>query len=419
MRKIIRMGRRGKRGIRVSELASTVEDVDARVEMIQALIPLGLEKVKEELQEAVHQLVGPAYQRQGGDRRYYRWGKEKGSVYLADQKVPTEVPRVRDVERNREVRLPLYEQLQEPRGRDEQLMGRVLRGLGCRNYRETAALVPEVFGLSASTISRRFIRASARKLAELMERDLGEHDFVGLFLDGKSYGDDGVVIAIGVTMDGKKVILGLVETASENATVCGEFLDSLVERGFRFEEGLLAVIDGSKGLHRAVRSRFKGYVVIQRCRWHKRENVLQYLPKSQRAAMRRKIQAAYQKSTYAQAKAALARERRELLLMNRSAAKSLDEGLEETLTLHRLGLAQELALSFSTTNVVESIQAHIGRLTDHVDYFRNSEQKQRWIASALLTIEPRLRRVRGKRHLPALREAIQRELGIAKRQAVA
>ena len=394
-------------------------ELDGRIEMIQALIPLGLKAVEDELQAAVTELVGPRYRRGPEDRRYYRWGREGGSVYLADQKVPVPVPRVRDPHAGREVRLPAYERLQTPRGGDAQLLGRVLRGLGCRNYRETAALVPEVFGLSASTVSRRFIRASAAKLQALLERDLSGHDLVALFLDGKSFGDDEMVIAIGVTLRGQKVMLGLVQTASENTKVCRDFLKTLVARGLKFEQGLLCVLDGAKGFHGAVRAVFGNAAVIQRCRWHKRENVLAYLPESRRPAMRRKLQAAYEEPTYDQAKARFKRVRSELALLNQSAARSLDEGLEETLTLHRLGLAEELRLSFATTNAIESIQAHIGRLTDHVDHYRNSEQKQRWVGTALLEIEPRLRRVRGMKHLPMLREALQREIGITKRQAAA
>ena len=419
MRRVVRIGGRGKSEVEVRAVAEAMSDLDTKVEMIQALIPLGVEKFKEEALRAVGELAGPWYRRSGGDRRYYRWGSERGSVYMADQKVPVRVPRVRDVHRNAEVRLPVYERLQEPRGADTHLLGRVLRGLGCRNYQETAALVPEVFGLSASTVSRRFIRASARRLQELLERDLSGYDFIALFMDGKTFGDDEVVIAVGVTLTGEKVILGLVQTASENTAVCREFLKSLVTRGLGYEEGLLCVVDGAKGFHRAVRSVFRDCAVIQRCRWHKRENVLSYLSESHRPAMRRKIQAAYQKATYEEAKAALKRVRAELALMNESAARSLDEGLEETLTLHRLGLAPELALSFSTVNVIESIQAHIGRLTDHVDHFRTSDQKQQWVGTALLEIEPRLRRVRGIRYLPALRDAIQKELGIEGRQAIA
>jgi transposase-like protein len=298
-------------------------------------------------------------------------------------------------------------------------MGRVLRGLGCRNYRETAALVPEVFGLSASAVSRRFIRASAAKLQALMERDLSGHDLVALFLDGKSFGEDAMVIAVGVTLEGKKIVLGMVETASENTAVCRAFLRSLVERGLRYDRGLLVVVDGAKGFHRGVREEFGRAGVIKRCWWHKRENVLAYLPESKRPAMRRKLQAAYEQPTYEQTKAAFRRLRSELALMNQSAAKSLDEGLEETLTLHRLGLAEELRLSFATTNVIESIQAHVARLTDHVDRYRTSEQKQRWVGTALMEIEPRLRRVRGMKHLPMLRAALQREMGIVRRQAAA
>ena len=412
-------GQRKLEVLRTEAAGQALADLDTRVEMIQALIPLGLKAVEDELKAAVTALAGPRYQRGPNDRRYYRWGREHGSVYLADQKVPVRVPRVRDVHADQEVRLPVYERLQEPRGGDAQLMGRVLRGLGCRNYRETAALVPEVFGLSASTVSRRFIRASAAKLQALMERDLAGPDLVAVFLDGKAFGDDEMVIAIGVTIEGTKVMLGMVQTGSENTTVCRAFLKSLVERGLRYEQGLLVVVDGAKGFHRAVREVFGRAAVIQRCRWHKRENVLKYLPESKRPAMRRKLQAAWQQPTYEQAKAALKRTRSELALMNQSAAKSLDEGLEETLTLHRLGLAEELRLSFATTNVIESVQAQVGRLTDHVDHYRNSEQKQRWVATALLEIEPRLRRVRGMKHLPALRAAIQRDMGITKRQAAA
>lgn len=409
----------GKREVDFRAAAKALSAVESAVAMIQDLIPLGLAKFEEEIQKAVETLAGPRYRRTSGDRRYYRWGSERGSIYMSDQKVPVRVPRVRDVHQNAEVRHEVYERLQEPRERDEQLLGRILRGLGCRNYEETAALIPEVFGLSGSTVSRRFIRASARKLQELLERDLSGYDFVALFMDGKTFGDDEMIIAIGVTLAGEKVVLGLIQSASENKAVCRDFLKSLVDRGLSYEEGLLCVLDGAKGFHSAVKSVFGGSALIQRCRWHKRENVLSYLAESRRAAMRRKIQAAYQKPTYEKAKAALKTVRGELSLMNESAAKSLDEGLEETLALHKLGLATELSLSFSTVNVIESVQAHIGRLTDHVDHFRSSDQKQRWVGTALVEIEPRLRRVRGKIHLLALREALQKELGIKKQRAIA
>src|SRR5258706_2462616 len=263
MQRVVRADARRKPEVEEAA-ADSLLGLDARVEMIQALIPLGLEAVKEDLERAVIELVGPRYQRLPGDRRLYRWGSERGSVYLADQKVPVRVPRVRDVHRNQEVRLELYDRLQEPRGADAQLLQRILRGLGCRNYRESATLVPEAFGMSASTVSRRFIRATERKLRELTERDLSGYDCVALFLDGKSFGDDEMVIAVGVTLTGEKVLLGMVQTASENAGVCRDFLRSMVARGFRYASGLLVAVDGAKGFHKAVREIFEGWGVIQR-----------------------------------------------------------------------------------------------------------------------------------------------------------
>lgn len=147
-----------------------------------------------------------------------------------------------------------------------------------------------------------------------------------------------MVIALGITLTGEKVILGFVQTATENETVCAAFLRELLERGLRIEQGLLVVIDGAKGLRKAVQTVFGDHAVVQRCQWHKRENVLAYLPKGQRATFRRKLQAVYERSSYPEAKAALLRIRQELRLVNESAVKSLDEGFEETLTLHRLGV---------------------------------------------------------------------------------
>ena len=162
---------------------------------------------------------------------------------------------------------------------------------------------------------------------------------------------------------------------------------------------------------------FGGAAAIQRCQWHKRENVLAYLAGPQQAVMRRKLQAAYGQPTYEQAKAALKQVRSELAQINLSAVASLDEGGDETLTLHRLGLFAELGVSFKTTNCLESINGLVEQRTGKIDYWKNSEQKQRWLATALLDIEPRLRRVRGHKHLPALRRALQARKKEAEQQA--
>jgi transposase-like protein len=327
-----------------------------------------------------------------------------------DQKLPIWVPRVRDQGERKEVRLKSYEQLQEPRDRDEGVLKRILHGLSCRSYEECAAVVPEAFGISGSTISRRYIRASAEKVRKLCERRLEGYDFVVLILDGKTFGSDEMVIVLGVTRDGRKILLGFIQTGAENERVCREMLERLLDRGMRIEEGLLCVIDGSKGLRKAIYGVFGNRALIQRCQWHKRENVVGYLPKSMQAGMRRKLQEAYQEPTYERAREKLSKIRKELQLINQSAVNSLDEGLEETLTLHRLGFFRELGISFKTTNCMESLMALVGQKTNKVDYWKNSDQKHRWLATALLDIEPRLRKVKGYRYLPQLRIAIQREM---------
>jgi len=202
-------------------------------------------------------------------------------------------------------------------------------------------------------------------------------------------------------------VLCFVQTATENERVCAAFLRSLMARGLRVDRGLVVVLDGAKGLRAAVTSVFGAQTPVQRCQWHKRENVVAYLPKALQDPWRRKLQAAYERSTYAEAKAALGRLRPELRLLNESALRSLDEGLEETLTLHRLGVFRELGISLKTTNCLESLNSLVAQRVGKVDRWRSSDQKQRWLAAALLDTEPRLRRIKGFRALPLLRAALE------------
>jgi len=407
---------RVRKGVKVQDgnRAELPEDLSVRVPLIQALIPLGLEAVAELLQQDVQALVGPPYARGQRPPGLHRWTRQAGSIYLADQKLRILRPRVRNRRTREEVPLQTYAQLQQPRAADEGVLRRILHGLSCRDYRTCAEAVPEAFGLSASTMSRRYIRASARKLQLLRERRLGPYEFVALVLDGKAFQDDTLVVALGVTVQGEKVLLGFVETGTENEAACAEFLEGLVERGLRYEEGLVVVMDGGKGLRAAVRRVFGPQTPVQRCQWHKRENVVAYLPKAQQALWRGKLQQAYAQPTYGEAKSALEDVRRELKRINESAARSLDEGLEETLTLHRLGVGPALRQNLVTTNGLESIFALVEQWTGKVDRWQNSNQKHRWLAAALLDLEPRLRRLRGYRGLPQLREALQEERRRAK-----
>jgi putative transposase len=389
-----------------------VDELDGRIEMIQLLIPLGLQAVAEELERAVVELAGLRYQRKTSDQPVRRWGAQRGSVYLGDQKLPVEVPRVRNVDTGTEIPLSAYQALQTPRNMDEGLLRRLLKGIATRNYEACAETVPETFGLSSSTVSRRYVKATARKLAQFQERSLAGHDLVALFLDGKSFADEQIIIALGVTLDGQKIPLGFVQAATENERVCRAFLAELVDRGLQYDAGLLVVIDGAKGLYNAVTSVFSGHACVQRCQYHKRKNVESYLPKSEQARIRRKMEAAYAQPTYEAAKKALMALKPELKLMNQSALSSLEEGMEETLTLHRLDMMSTLSTSFRTTNCIENVNSLLQQLTHNVRRWTNSSQRHRWVATALLDIEPRLRRIKGYRHLPMLRQAIQAELGL-------
>jgi transposase-like protein len=404
MAKVLRTGKRinAKAEQAIKEVERDMKS-ESRWAAIQALIPIGLAAVEDELQREIRERVGPRYSR-GGDVK--RWGSNPGSVFLGDQKVKLVVPRARNVATNEELSLASYERLQSPQLVDEMSLSRVIHGLSQRNYERASQQVPETFGIKKTSVCRRFIRASAKRLREFMERDLSGYDIVAIFIDGKFLADNEIVIALGVTMAGDKVLLGFVETSTENHVICRQFLNGLKDRGLSFQNEILFVLDGGKGLHKGVREAAGDKAVIQRCQWHKRENVISYLDKKQQQHFRRKLQSAYEQPTYAKAKQRLEGIRRELKLLNQSAAASLDEGLEETLTLHKLGMFEKLGESFKTTNCIEGVNKQLGRHTDRVDRWQNSNQRQRWVAASLLEIEPRLKKVRGHRFLNELRSAM-------------
>jgi putative transposase len=303
--------------------------------------------------------------------------------------------------------LETYQEFQSPFAADQSLFGRILGGLSCRKYDRTSRLGPESFGLSPSTVSRRFIEASTARLNELRNRRLDRYGFVALFMDGKVFAGETIVSAVGITVKGEKIVLGFSQTTTENEVACRELLQELIDRGLSAENGLLFVLDGGKGLRKAVSTVFGRKTPVQRCQWHKRENVVSYLPKGRQAAMRKRLLRAQETAEYEKAKEALLKIHKELLLENESAARSLLEGLEETLTLQRLGLFEVLSRSFKTTNVIESVQSGIGLQTDKVDNWKNSNQLHRWMASALLELEPGLRKVCGHQHLYKLRDVLQ------------
>ena len=215
------------------------------------------------------------------------------------------------------------------------------------------------------------------------------------------------MVGLGVTTEGSKIVLGVEQIHSENSRAIEQWLDRLIERGLKYEDGILFIIDGSKGVRKAIERKFGVHALIQRCRWHKRENVVSYLDEAQQTVFRRRLQDAYSQTTYREAKDALEQLRQELERVNQSAANSLLEGLEETLTIHLLGLSPELARSLATTNCIEALMSQIGRYTDKVDRWHNSNQILRWTASAAMDHEPRMNRIRGCQYLKLLRLKLQ------------
>jgi transposase-like protein len=376
------------------------EERAVRIALIQRLIPLGLMAAVEELQREVASLAEAS-------EGVYRHGSNPGTVLLGSQKVPIQVPRVRGPQG--EIPLESYKLLHEGVGIDQSIVSQLFGGMSCRGVEKAQLPHPGSIGKSKSTASRCFVKASKNQAAEFFERDLSGLDLVAMFVDGKYFGDCQMIIALGVGIDGAKHCLGFVEADSENKAVIAELFRSLIARGLSAGAPMLFIIDGSKGLRSAVREVFGRKAVIQRCQWHKRENIVSYLPKGAQTTLRQRIQRAYDRPTLEEATRALGAIESDLAESNQSAARSLLEGKEETLTLLRLGLQASIGLSFRTTNCIESLNALAEQKCGRVDNWKNSDHRQRWLALALLEVEPQLRRVRGYAQLEQLRAVILNE----------
>ena len=298
-------------------------ELDAKVELIRSLVPLGLMHVEEMLDDEVTALAGARYARKDASIGGRRHGSNPGTVGLAGQRVPIRVPRIRRVAGG-EIPLRSYAALHGEGAVNDRLLTRVLYGISCRNYAAAAEAIPGAIGLSGSTVSRTFIQASAAKLHEFHERDLSNENVVAIVLDGKTFAEATMVIALGITMTGEKRFLGFVETDTENTQVLTPFLRSLLERGLDISQGVLVILDGGKGLRAAVRKAFRRRAVVQRCQWHKRENVVSYLAKTEQPLWRQRLQRAYHRPEYDEAVAALRQLHGELEDRNQSAARSLD-----------------------------------------------------------------------------------------------
>jgi transposase-like protein len=361
-----------------------------------------LEVVYELFEEEKEQLCGkPWARKERGQGR--RGGTERGSIYLEGHRVPVTYPRVVNGKGSRA--LGTYQALRSYDLLDREVQTKLMRGVSTRDYSQVITKIVEGTGLGKDTVSRAFIRASKRSLEEINGRDLSKHQFVAIFIDGIGFGGDTtLVIAMGVTLEGQKVLLGLQEGHTENSTVVGTLLDNLVSRKLVLADRFLAVLDGAKALKAAILARWKGRVLIQRCQVHKKRNVCEHLSPHYARELNRRLNAAYGLASYEEARRFMNNAVRWLEQISEPAAASLREGMEETLTVVKLALPDLLRKTFSSTNPIESILDGVRYRTHRVKRWKTGKGQMvaRWASSALLVVEKRLHKVKGASLLNSL-----------------
>jgi transposase-like protein len=360
----------------------------------------GLRLMELLMQEEVRELVGERSQRQA-ERTAHRWGSERGYCVVMGQKVPVERPRVRSTD-DQEVRLGSYEMFHRGEPLTETVWEKLMLGLSTRKYGQAVREFTEAYGLEKSAVSEHFIEASRAKLQEMMERRLDKTRLCALLIDATPFAGQQLVVAMGISQDGRKMILGLRQGATENATVVGELLGDLVSRGLNFSEPRLYILDGGKALTAAVKKHAGESAAIQRCQVHKRRNVLDHLTDEQKPVVAQRLNAAYALEDHAAAKQALNTLHRELMDLNPSAARSLGEGMEETLTVHRLHVPMQLRKTLASTNVIESAFSIVEQVCKNVKRWHGGDQRERWVGSGLLVAQKQFRKVTGHKQIPAL-----------------
>ncbi|MFH0980847.1 MAG: IS256 family transposase, partial [Planctomycetota bacterium] len=386
-------------------LAEVIEGLSEEVERLTG--EAGLLIMKAVMDAEVESLAGPRG-RHDPQRRATRWTHQPGYVVLAGKKVNLIKPRVRDLE-GHEVDLKSYRRFQSAPRRQRSIYRKLIHGISTRKYERAIEDFTGGYGISKSAVSRELIAATRGSLQALCERQIDELGRLAvLMIDGKEIAGECVVVALGVDSAGKKHIVGLVQGGTENSTVVQHLLDELIERGLDPKQPRLIVLDGSKALRKAVKKTFADRCPVQRCHLHKRRNVQELLPKEYQGSADQRIRTAYAMKDYDQAKAQLEKTVAWLERINPSAAGSLREGPEETLTLHRLGLPDQLRKSLQSTNLIESALSVASGVTERVKRWRGGDMRLRWTAAGLLMAEKRFRRIRGHKLMPQLLAALDR-----------
>jgi putative transposase len=383
----------------------------AEIEALSA--QAGLKIIHHFLEEEIQQRCGPH-----GQQVAYRHGQQPGYVVYAGRKVSIPKPRVR-AKGGREVVLKSYQAFQQD-GRMQRAVARKLtHQVSTRNYAAAIDDCLEGYGIDKSSVSRQWKAATAAELQKLIQRPVPA-DLVALLIDGQYFRKECLVVALGVDQEGHKHVLGLWHGATENSTLVRELLADLRERGLNTEAAILVVLDGAKALTKGVREIFGERALIQRCRVHKLRNVLEHLPLEKRQQATWRLRGAWAKTTEQEALKELRACVKWLETISPTAARSLEEGLDETLTITRLGLHESLVKTFSSTNLIESCFARTESWTARVKRWRGAKMVMRWGAAALLFAEKGFRRVRGYARLHQLLEALRShhsELALTKKAA--
>jgi transposase-like protein len=387
---------------------------DMREGLLALAVGAGLQVMTALMESDVTGLAGPRG-KHNADRVAVRHGTDRGSVTLGGRRVPVQRPRVRAADGSGELPVPAYELFNSTEVLGRLAMEKMLAGLSTRRY-GPVGLEPvgkQVTATSRSTsksaVSRKFVAQTETALAELLAADLSQLDLVALMVDGVHFAQTCCVVALGIDLQGNKIPLALVEGATENATLVTDLLVGLRERGLDVTRPILACLDGAKALHRAVTDVFDK-PVIQRCQLHKVRNVRDKLPQRLRPGVERRIRAAYHADSALEAEALLTALARELDKTHPSAAASLREGMEETLTVLRLGVPPTLARTLRSTNAIESMISICRDSSRNVKHWRDGQMALRWCAAGMVEAGKQFRRVNGHLHLPALRAALEREV---------
>ncbi len=389
----------------MADLASTVKEG-----LLALAVGAGFGVMEVMMQESVTALCGPRGAHDP-DRSAVRHGSENGSVTLGGRRVPVRRPRVRSADGTSELAVPAYEVFTSTELLDAMALQRMMAKLSTRRYRVGLEPVGDAVEATArstskSAVSRRFVAATETALAEMLGADLSGLDLVALMIDGVHFADHLCVVALGIGIDGTKHPLGVVEGATENATVVTDLLVDLRDRGLDTTRPILCVLDGAKALVAAVKAVFD-HPVVHRCQLHKIRNVESKLPKALASTVAKKMRTAYHDPDALAAEATLEALARSLAKSHPGAAGSLREGLFETLTVTRLGVPPTLARTLRSTNAIESMIEICRDHSTNVKRWRDGEMVLRWCAAGMGEAAKQFRRVNGFLHLPALRAALE------------